>query len=109
VTTLFSKGYLVYCVVILHPGTLIFENENSEAVTDIGDFYKRMTEDACSTTGSNMDLPHNIFQGRTVSHFGDVPRPAHSPDSLAPDYVSWQNLKRHANDIFSCTTDILKR
>lgn len=93
-------------------GPYFFENEDGQAVTVNSQRYRHMLQTflvpelhehenlwfqqdgaTAHTARISMAVLRNLFPGRLISRFGDVPWPARSPDLTAPDFFLWGYLK----------------
>nr|XP_022903109.1 uncharacterized protein LOC111415594 [Onthophagus taurus] len=97
-------------------GPYFFEDENNRAVTVTSERYVNMLETflipelnrrgllnnpllfqqdgaTAHTARNSMRVLREIFNGRLISRFGDLPWPSRSPDLTAPDFFLWGYLK----------------
>jgi hypothetical protein len=58
-----------------------------------GDLWFQQDGATAYTAEVSMTVLRNLFPGRLISRFGDVPRPPRSPDLTAPDFFLWGYLK----------------
>lgn len=129
---LHSPKVTVWCAVSSSRliGPYFFEGEDGETVTVTAARYVNMLEnlrpeiDRLQTRGNiwfqqdgatahtariSMALLREMFPGRLISRFGDVPWPARSPDLSVPDFFLWGYLKSLVYNTLPRTIEELKR
>ena len=62
-------------------------------IEDRGDLWFQQDGATAHTAEVSMTVLRNLFPGRLISRFGDVPWPPRSPDLTAPDFFLWGYLK----------------